>query len=420
MSGNKVFTFYEQDCCKMRIAVWHNLPSGGGARALHQQIKGLTARGHCIEVFCQSTADRSYMPIDDIIPVHVMPITITDWKTSSKVGKLTSLMRYYKALDAIISCAASTAKIINSAKFDVALVHPDMYFSVSPIGRFLEIPKVLYLQEPNRLLYESQPALLWEAPPRPVCRTITSYMKLAENTVKTHCYRVQVREERKNASSYNRILANSFFSRESILRAYGLDAYVSYLGVDSDVFKPISQPRQNIVINVGAIRPSKNIEHVIKAISTIQKNRPDYVHVGNACDTKYLRFIKCLASECGVNITVITNATENELLSWYQKAKVLAYAPRLEPFGFVPLEANACGVPVVAVAEGGVRETVVNDISGILIDNTPSSMGDAIERLCRDINIWKKFSDNGRKYVIKHWSINSSIDMLLKNIEEVM
>ena len=39
----------------------------------------------------------------------------------------------------------------------------------------------------------------------------------------------------------------------------------------------------------------------------------------------------------------------------------MLYAPRLEPFGLAPLEANACGLPVIAVPEGGVRETVVHE-----------------------------------------------------------
>jgi glycosyltransferase involved in cell wall biosynthesis len=48
----------------------------------------------------------------------------------------------------------------------------------------------------------------------------------------------------------------------------------------------------------------------------------------------------------------------------------MAYAPRLEPLGLAPLEAGACGLPVVAVAEAGVRETVVDGITGSLTGPT--------------------------------------------------
>jgi len=45
----------------------------------------------------------------------------------------------------------------------------------------------------------------------------------------------------------------------------------------------------------------------------------------------------------------------------------MVYSARLEPFGLAPLEANACATPVVAVAEGGVRESIRNGVNGVLI-----------------------------------------------------
>src|SRR5438270_5425310 len=46
----------------MKIAIWHNLPSGGAKRALHDQVVGLKARGHELEVWCPSSADPNYLP----------------------------------------------------------------------------------------------------------------------------------------------------------------------------------------------------------------------------------------------------------------------------------------------------------------------------------------------------------------------
>src|SRR5689334_11304670 len=58
----------------MKIAVWHNLPSGGGKRALYDHVKGLIARGHEIEAWCPPTADRSYLPLSSLVPEHVVPL----------------------------------------------------------------------------------------------------------------------------------------------------------------------------------------------------------------------------------------------------------------------------------------------------------------------------------------------------------
>ena len=53
--------------------------------------------------------------------------------------------------------------------------------------------------------------------------------------------------------------------------------------------------------------------------------------------------------------------------AWYRSADVLAAAPWYEPFGLTPLEAMACGVPVVATAVGGLTDTVVDGVTGDLV-----------------------------------------------------
>src|SRR6476660_8489805 len=65
----------------MRIAIWHNLPSGGGKRALYNQIRGFLKRGHEVESWCPPTADQKYFPFGEIIPEHVMPL---DWVSNEK------------------------------------------------------------------------------------------------------------------------------------------------------------------------------------------------------------------------------------------------------------------------------------------------------------------------------------------------
>mgnify|MGYP003343066273 CR=1 FL=1 len=58
----------------MRIAVWHNLPSGGGKRALWNHVRGLLARGHHVEAFCPAPAAGGYLPLGDLCPEHALPL----------------------------------------------------------------------------------------------------------------------------------------------------------------------------------------------------------------------------------------------------------------------------------------------------------------------------------------------------------
>src|SRR5580658_6941255 len=62
----------------MRIAVWHNLPSGGGKRALYDHVSGLLDRGHEVESWCPPTADQEFLPLGDLIVEHVAPMTTSD------------------------------------------------------------------------------------------------------------------------------------------------------------------------------------------------------------------------------------------------------------------------------------------------------------------------------------------------------
>ena len=94
----------------------------------------------------------------------------------------------------------------------------------------------------------------------------------------------------------------------------------------------------------------------------------------------------------------------------------MLYAPRLEPFGLAPLEANACGIPVLAVAEGGVRETVIDQVNGLLVDSHPAAMGAAIQRLRGDPAFARRLGDAGRAAVETKWGLEQAIDRLEQHL----
>src|SRR5438477_13120952 len=69
----------------MRIAVWHNLPSGGGKRALYEHVRGLIKRGHVVESWCPDSADQTYMPLSDMVEEHILPL---EWKAAPRWRRL--------------------------------------------------------------------------------------------------------------------------------------------------------------------------------------------------------------------------------------------------------------------------------------------------------------------------------------------
>jgi glycosyltransferase involved in cell wall biosynthesis len=399
----------------MKIAVWHNLPSGGGKRALYYHVRGLLERGHIVEAWCPPTADQSYLPLRELIPEHVIPLTWQPrppcdplrraWANyGNMVAKLAAMERHCR------QCAAA----MEQRGFDLLFANGDQEFLVAPIGRYVKIPKVLYLQEPYRPLYEAMPRLPWIALPAPADRRFSPgyAVRFLHNLLKVQAVRVQAREEQRNAAAYDRILVNSLFSRESIIRAYGLDAHVCYLGVDTDLFVPQHRPREPFVLGLGTLAPAKDPAFIIRAVSQIPPPRPRLVWVGNAAVPAYLAELEQLAHALGVTFEPKLRITDNELITLLNRATVLAYAPRLEPFGFAPLEANACELPVVTVAEGGVRETVLDGMNGLLVPHDPAAMAGALARLLIDPAYAGQLGRQGRAWVEIQWSLPAAIDRL--------
>lgn len=407
----------------MRIAVWHNLPSGGGKRALYDHIRGLIARGHEVEAWCPPTADRGYLPLGDLIRETVVPLNLRSLEGFSLSLKQRLHPLHWSAhlrLRAMDRHCAECARQINSRGFDLLFSACCVFFHTPPIARFVDIPSVIYLQEPNRPFYESSPELPWIATAwRPKDLIDRDFWRSALlRRAKLSGIRVLAREERISAMAFDRILVNSFFSRESVLRAFGIDSKVCYLGVDTDHFVRMENKREDFVVCLAALLPNKNIEFLVESVAKVEATRrPKLVLIANMVYESYFNRLQELAANAGVKLELKYRITDAELVDILNRARMMLYAPRLEPFGFAPLEANACGLPVVAVAEGGVRETVQDGLNGLLVEQDPLEMAKAVERLLCDHGLHQQVSMRARQIVEERWSLASAIDRLEERLE---
>ena len=199
---------------------------------------------------------------------------------------------------------------------------------------------------------------------------------------------------------------------------YGLDSTVCYLGVDTQLFVNHQYARENFVVSVGQLSPNKNVEFVIKAVAKIGAPRPRLVWIANRGEDWYYEKMRSLAESYGVTFEARASIDDNELVDILNRATAMVYAPRLEPFGLAPLEANACGLPVVAVAEGGVRETIIDGVNGLLVQHQPQMMAHAIQRLAHDKDLAAQLSKNASKIVQEKWSVNSAVERLERQLTQ--
>lgn len=306
------------------------------------------------------------------------------------------------------------AEEISHGTFDLLLVHPCIFFRTSSIARFVNLPTILYLQEPNRGLYEAQPRLPWLKPAPSTLPFFTLGRLRAKALAKRSLANVQAlgAAELENAAAFDRILVNSLFSRESILRAYGLDSEVCYLGTDLSRFANLGLTREHYVVGLGSYTAEKNLALAIEAIALLPQPRPELVWVGNVDYGGTWAAMKVLAAARGVVFTAHLGIPDAQLIDILNRASLMIYAPRLEPFGLAPIEAAACGLPIVAVAEGGVRETVIDNETGLLVDNTAQAVAASVGMLLANPGLARRLGENGRATAAQRWSFDAATDRI--------
>ena len=405
----------------MRIAIWHALPSGGGKRALHDHISGLVELGHEVEIWCPPEADEDFLPLRKFGNVNFGPsIQIQGYRVRGTAALSQALGDCDLRLKALDKHCAAVAETINSSRFDVVLANTAAYAHAPPLGRYLTTPSVLYLAEPARLLYEAAPSPPFAAQRRrwETLLTPSGWAKGARWVYETRQRCRRIGEEVSNAAAYGALVVNSLYSRESVLRAYGLNSEVCYLGVDTNKFSSYGARRTDTFITVGSARGLKNIPFIIEAFAILPpERRPPLLWVTNTNDRAAIEATQAHARSVAVNLRIQSGVSDSELVRELNNAYAMAYAPRLEPFGLAPLEAASCELPVVAVAEGGVRESVVHEETGLLSGGGHKEFATHVLRLIDEPDLARQLGVNARKRVAKAWTVRHSVERLLVLLE---
>ena len=406
----------------MKIAVWHNLHSGGGSRALQYHIQGLVEKGHHVEIWADEPDAGGFMHLPTSVKLHKVPLKYDVHQPSLKERFSSVFFEKDFNMKAMEKHCQKCAAEINNGGFDVLFANSCFYYGVPFISRYVNIPKVLYLGEPNRYLYEAMPEQIWEAPQETSNKWSSKFwIYFFSNTWRTNKYRVYVREERKNFKAFDKVLVNSYFSMESCKRAYGLLSEVCYLGVDNSLFKPVntSNPK-HYVVGLGGFYRHKNPELAIRSVGEVKQNRPKLLWIGNMVDEKYWLEMVELARSLDVTLELKKMVTDEQLVQWLSGAICMIYSSNLEPFGFAPLEANACGTPVIAVAEGGVRETIIHGKNGFLVNQKPKEIAQFVSQLTDNQEIRKKISSFAIDNVKENWSLSSCSERINRAIESMI
>ena len=144
-------------------------------------------------------------------------------------------------------------------------------------------------------------------------------------------------------------IANSNFIAKRIKKIYGRNATVIHPPVDTDFFTPCDDPKEDFYLTVSRLVSYKRIDILVKAFAKLPKSR--LVIIGSGPELDHLQRL------AGKNIEVLGYQNNETVKRYMQKARAFLFAAE-EDFGIVPLEAQACGTPVIAYGRGGALETV--------------------------------------------------------------
>lgn len=196
--------------------------------------------------------------------------------------------------------------------------------------------------------------------------------------------------DRLAADRVDYFLANSKYIASRIKKYYQRDSIVVYPPVDIKAYEPGKQSEiKDYYLFVSRLVRYKKCDLVIDAFNDL--GLPLKV-IGKGPDKKYLQ------RKAKSNIEFLGYLSNTDMKKYYQEAKAFIFAAE-EDFGIVPVEAMACGRPVIAYGKGGVAETVVDGVTGMFFnEQTPQCLIEAVKKFNSDNYDPKKIRAQAEKF----------------------
>lgn len=358
----------------MRIAVFHELDYGGARRAANELLKRLNKIFEVDLYYVDSKEDKEITKFSK--KTFFYPFYPKIWKGNNWK------IRLYKdtwELFRLYNLHLKISKDIKSRKYDYVFVHPSKFTQAPFLLRHLKNKCIYYCQEPLRIVYDEHLSNL-------------SFVRFHKRLYEFLIRQIRKRIDLKNIKSASVVLANSNFSKSLIEKSYGIKAKVCYLGVDTNIFKPFDVKKTYDVLFIG--NKDKGYDLLVGALQFFKK-KPK---------------IKTIFREKGQSMT------DKELALTYNKSKILVALNQNEPFGLIPLEAMACGVPVIAIDKGGYKESIINNKTGFLVPPSTIDLYEKINDVINDNKLRDELAKSSRLHILKNWTWDKSIKMLEKII----
>ncbi|MFP6607051.1 MAG: glycosyltransferase family 1 protein [Myxococcota bacterium] len=212
-----------------------------------------------------------------------------------------------------------------------------------------------------------------------------------------------------------RIIADSINTKRDLVRCHQIPADkidVVYLAAGSNLSRvrdtkalTAVQERyglpERFLLYVGSVEPRKNLPSVLEAVASLKESgRPESLVIAGRGEPKYLAHIRAVLHQHGLeegrDVHLTGPVAEADLAALYSLCTLFVYPSLYEGFGLPPLEAMACGAPVLLADNSSLSELFETSSAFVELDR-PDGLLRAIEKLLDSQNLCDEFVEKGLK-----------------------
>ncbi|HJT31531.1 MAG TPA: glycosyltransferase [Pirellulales bacterium] len=313
---------------------------------VHDWLTGMRGGEKCLAPFCRRFSDAPLYTL-----LHARGRTAPEIErmqiTTSFLQRIPGIERYYRYWLPLMPRAIESFQIDASVDLVLSFSHAVAKSVRPPPG----VPHVCYCFTPMRYAWQLRGDYFGDEP-----SSSSSARRRAAETPRrvVGALRGRVldglrRWDRATADRVTHYVAISQTIRRRIADCYGRESTVIYPPVDTDFYTPGDVPREDFYLMVSALAPYKKVQVAVEAC---QRLRRRLVVIGAGPE------VRSLARQARSTTQLMGWRSDEEIRDHLRRCRALLF-PGHEDFGIVPVEAQACGAPVIAYERGGATETVL-------------------------------------------------------------